>query len=90
MTEPTDKKPSYVLIQEGGSSLELYVHAHPTELEAEQDRFSCRDDGSYRTSPVIEVPPELAALGETFYGFLDEFVKLTTQLDYPEGDAPDE
>jgi hypothetical protein len=79
---------SYVLLQEGGSSQSIYVHAHATEEEAEADRFSCRDDGSYRTSSFIAAPPLLQALGEVFYGFLDEFCRLGNELDYPVGANP--
>lgn len=74
---------SYVLVQEGGSSNELYVHAHATLIEAEDGRKSCAE-AAYRTSHALEVPPELAALGEVFYSFLDEFVHLPRQLSYPE------
>jgi hypothetical protein len=86
----TDDDTSYVLLQEGGSSDSIYVHAHETEEDAEADRYSCRDDGSYRTTPVMAVPPVLAALGEVFYGFLDDFCRLANDMGFPEGDNPHE
>ncbi|WP_157657726.1 hypothetical protein [Burkholderia ubonensis] len=55
-----DEEPVYVLIQEGGSSYELYIHAHHTLDEADADRVSCEDNGAYRTSDIIEVPTSLA------------------------------
>lgn len=55
-----EDEPVYVLIQEGGSTYELYIHAHPTLDEAEADRVSCEEDGAYRTSDIIEVPRSLA------------------------------
>jgi len=58
--------PVHMVLQEGGSSRELYLHAYATPEKANEFRVSCAK-GAYRTSPVIEVPPDLAALGETFY-----------------------
>lgn len=86
--DDSDAKTAFILLQEGGSSDSIYVHAHETEEEAEADRYSCRDDGSYRTTPVIEAPPLLTALGEVFYEFLDSFCRLANDMDYPEGDNP--
>ncbi|WP_157639928.1 hypothetical protein [Burkholderia ubonensis] len=57
---PSNDEPVFVLIQEGGSSFELYIHAHTTREEAEDDRQSCEDNGAYRTSDIIEVPSSLA------------------------------
>jgi hypothetical protein len=79
------QEPAYVLIQEGGSSLELYVHAYHSVEEAEQGRIGCAE-GAYRTSPVLEVPAELAGHGETLYSFLEDFVRLVLNIDYPSDD----
>lgn len=58
--------PAFIVLQEGGSSLEIYVHAHSSEEEAEEDRVSCAR-GAYRTSAPIEVDAAVAGLGEVFY-----------------------
>jgi hypothetical protein len=49
----------YLVIQEGGSSRELYVHAHNNIKEARADIKSCAKD-SYRAVGPIEVHPVLA------------------------------
>lgn len=74
-------KPSYALVQQGGSSSELYLHAHPTRDEAEADRIDCALDGAYSTSEVVEVPAVLAALGEVFYAAVDEILGASTGLE---------
>lgn len=73
----------YIVVQEGGSSTELYVHAHPTLADAEDDRQICAAAG-YRTSPVTEVPEVLLALGSIFYSALDAVVSSTVAIDYVE------
>jgi hypothetical protein len=77
-----EPKPAFVLIQEGGSSAELYVHAWDTRCEAEHDRIDCTRNGAYRTSEIIEVPGALAN-HPGFYDTVAEFVKAANQtLDY--------
>ncbi len=83
MLKPEDADtPVYVLIQEGGSSQELYIHAHSTREEAEEDRRSCCEDGSYRTSDILEVPASLANHPK-FYEFAEQLARATLTLDYP-------
>lgn len=77
-----DDGPAFVLIQEGGSSSELYIHAHATYTEAFADRVSCAEDGSYRTSEIIEVPADLASHPK-FYEVMEQLVRATLTLDYP-------
>jgi len=84
---PDASTPVYVLVQEGGSSHELYVHAWDSREDAEQDRINCTRDGAYRTSPVIEVPRDLADHPE-FYAVLEETLLLTQDLSCV--DVPDE
>jgi len=76
--------PAFMLIQEGGSSSELYVHAHSSEEDAIEDRYSCTEDGSYRTSPVVEVPPVVAALGEMFYETVEALLRASNDLECAE------
>lgn len=73
-------KPVYAIVQEGGSTGELYVHGYDTRADADQARDVCADAGSYRTSPVVELPGELGFYGSAFEAIL----VASTQLDYPE------
>lgn len=77
----------FVLWQEGGSSSEMYLHAHETLKDAENDRISCADDGSYRTSTIVRIPAALAAMGELFYEAVEKLQNATNQLAY--GEEPD-
>lgn len=52
-------KKLFIVVQEGGSSSEYYIHAHDTLNEANKDRKGCAE-ASYRTSKPIEVPTALA------------------------------
>ncbi len=83
MTTPNTQEPSYLLIQEGGSTGELYVHAHDTREAAEADRVSCADEGSYRTSEIVEVPADLANHPK-FYDVVEQLVRAAARLDYPQ------
>lgn len=69
--EPDEAKTVFVLIQEGGSSAELYVHVRDTLQAAEAHRRECAR-ASYRTSEPVEFP---ARLFET-PGFLDAIQAL--------------
>jgi hypothetical protein len=71
---------SYVLVQEGGASNELYLHAHQSAGEAEADRVNCALDGAYRTSPVVEVSAVLAAVGEDFYTAIESILQANRNL----------
>jgi len=80
----TSAKPAFAVIQEGGSSDELSVHSHSTKDDAEEDRYSCAEDGSYRTSQVVPIPPALAALGEVFYETAESLLKASAELECAE------
>lgn len=75
-------KMAYVLIQEGGSSDELYIHSHESLLDAEEDRVSCSRDGAYRTSEIIEVPENLATQ-EGFYEIVEKLLVASRHLSCP-------
>jgi hypothetical protein len=78
----------FVLIQEGGTSLELYVHAHGSRGEADEDRLSCENDGAYRTSEILEVPESLANLAG-FYEFAEQLVCTVAELRSPFAERKD-
>jgi hypothetical protein len=78
----TDDTPVFVLIQEGGTSFELYIHAHTTREEAEDDRVSCETNGAYRTSDILEVPSRLADQ-PGFYELAEQLVCSVAKLASP-------
>jgi len=82
--KPPKPRETYVVVQEGGTSNELYLHAHATRADARRDRIDCRDSGNYRTSPIVEIPPQCAALGEVFYSTVEAILHATTALNFPD------
>lgn len=66
--------PSYVYVQEGGSTSELYLHEYETELGALAGRVECASAGAYRTGAVVEIAPSLRALGTVFYATAEALV----------------
>jgi hypothetical protein len=50
----------FVVVQEGGSSTELYVQQFDSSDAAHDYRVDCWKNGAYRTSPIVEVPRTLA------------------------------
>ncbi|GBG14492.1 peptidoglycan lytic exotransglycosylase [Novimethylophilus kurashikiensis] len=72
----------YAVIQEGGSSTELYLHLLDTAEEAEEYRVECEEEGSYRTSDVVELPASLANRPD-FHQHVANLVQATLTVDYP-------
>lgn len=54
------KKQIYCLVQQGGASTELYLHAHTTKRAAETDKLDCWANGAYATSAVFSIPASIA------------------------------
>ncbi len=75
-------KPAYAVVQEGGSSVELYLHSTPSRGEATSYRKDCAK-AAYRTSPVIKLSAAASALGEDFYEPAEEIMSATKGLSYP-------
>ena len=78
---PTKKL--YLVIQQGGSSSELYVHPHNTLKEARTDMKSCAE-AAYNTAGPIEIPQALTKsllkdkdAERDFYKVLEETLRLT-------------
>lgn len=78
-------KPCYVVIQEGGSSDELYVNAYDDQASADAFRVDCTSDGSYRTSPVIQAPRSLVDHPE-FLDVAKSLARSVLELDYVDVD----
>lgn len=80
---------AYVVVQEGGSSSELYVHIRDTHADAVAHRIDCRDEGSYRTSEVIKVPDSLASHPD-FLAIVSQLLKASQSVDYPSDEGDDD
>lgn len=78
----------HMLVQEGGSSDELYIHSHGSFEEAENDRAHCTKNGSYRTTEIITLPAPVAALGELFYETAEQLASSMRTLGYFELPKP--
>jgi hypothetical protein len=79
---PESEDVVFVVVQEGGSSAELYIHIHDSPGAAETDRVACMDEGSYRTSEVVEVPVSLADHPD-FHTIAERLVRATTTIGFP-------
>lgn len=80
MTTKREVGEHWVVLQQGGSSGEFYVHAHATREDAEADILSCKRS-TYNATDPIQVPAELCIHLESdhkaataFYDFLDNLV----------------
>jgi hypothetical protein len=69
-----------VVLQEGGSSSELYLHVFDTEEEARNFRLSCNSSG-YRTTNPIPVSRALAESDE-FDVVVGKLLQETLAIDY--------
>ena len=67
------EKKVYIVIQEGGSSTELYANAFDSAEEARNFREACSHDGGYATTPPVEVPEAMA-------NFVDEIGEICQSL----------
>lgn len=70
----------YCLVQEGGSSKELYLLVHATCEKAQAVRVSCAREGAYRTSSIVEVPRSLAH-ADGFYDAVEALVLASHALE---------
>ncbi|MGY2488272.1 hypothetical protein [Cupriavidus sp. CP313] len=73
-------EPHFIVIQEGGTSAELYVQSLESAGDADAYRVDCTQEGGYRTSPYIEVPASLAG-HPLFYGIAEKLVRATAELE---------
>lgn len=72
----------FIVVQEGGSSGELYVHGLASEEDANAYRHSASDSGSYRTSPIVKVDGRLAS-DPVFFSVVASILDASVELDYP-------
>lgn len=76
----------YLVLQQGGSSTEMYVHACETLKEARENIKGC-EEGAYHTSAPIPVPAALKKVllanpkaEQQFYSLLEDCVGQAAQL----------
>lgn len=74
-----DAGKAFVVVQQGGSSGEVYIHSSETREDAEAFRVSC-EEGAYQTSEVIEVSAALAAHGEDLYEVLEAVAQAAIEF----------
>jgi hypothetical protein len=74
-----------LVIQEGGSTGEVYVHAHKNVKDARADMKSC-GEAAYRTVGPIEIPKALTealsknnAAEQEFYDTLENILRSVAQ-----------
>ncbi|XAI97195.1 hypothetical protein [Dolichospermum phage Dfl-JY45] len=85
-----DAPSAYLVIQEGGTSEEIYIHVSTSAEDAEAHRIEC-GEGAYRTSSVLEVPAAVAAVGEEAYEFIESVAKaVVSGLECPDVGEEDE
>jgi hypothetical protein len=70
---------AFVYVQEGGSSTEIYLSSHDSEMAAQEGRISCAQS-SYRTSAIVEVPSTLN--NELFYVTVEEILRASLDFEY--------
>ena len=76
----------FIVLQEGGSSSEVYVHAHETEEEALKDMESC-EEAAYQVQGPYQVPQPLAdvllsnsTVEKQFWTLLDNICKAVKEF----------
>lgn len=75
------RKSVYLVVQEGGSSTELYLHVLPSLRTAESYRRSCAK-GAYRTSSPVEVAAALVG-APGFIPAVEAVLTATLTIEYP-------
>lgn len=84
-------EPAFVVVQEGGSSVEICLAVETSSDEAQKLRQSMAG-AAYRSSEVVEVNCVMAALGEDFFSAAESVLKASLEFSYPEdeGEAGDD
>lgn len=76
----------WLVIQEGGTSTELYAITYDSYNDAEDYRRRCEAAGSYRTSAPIEVPRAMAR-DPNFHGIVERVAREVVKIDYASASA---
>jgi hypothetical protein len=79
---PVEEKECYLVVQEGGSSTEIYFQVFETPEDADQYRDSC-EQAAYLTSKPVLVAENLV-LHPKFFEFVGAALSATASFDYPD------
>lgn len=71
------EKEIFLVIQEGGSSLELYLHSFDTVEQAENYRTECDTEGGYRTTPPVKASEGI----EKHFPAIEELLRSLANLE---------
>lgn len=91
MTDPmlADAKQIHLVVQEGGSTGEMYPHFFDSAADGEAFRVSCTEGGAYRTSQVVALPASLAEC-DGFAAAIEIVLRASMHLDYADVDVTPE
>ena len=76
-------KTVYTVIQEGGTSSEVYLSVFDTLDDAREFKADCWEDGAYRTSSVGEV--EVDDEGRMGFDEVESLIQCAAQRDFEAG-----
>lgn len=79
----THPREDFCVVQEGGSSTEIYLGGADTEAEATALRHSYAE-GAYRSSEVVKISAAATALGDVFYTAAEAILQASLAFSYPE------
>jgi hypothetical protein len=74
-----DCEPIQAYVQEGGSSVEVYLHLFDTVADATAGRAECAD-GAYNTSAITAIPRSLA-LHPQFHEVVESILKSSLDME---------
>ncbi len=77
-----ESEQSHLVVQEGGSSSEFYVHEFDTEADAQNHRIECEVGCSYRTGEIVSVPRWLAQ-APGFCDLAEQLIQSSACVEYP-------
>lgn len=73
----------FCVVQEGGSSVEIYLGAEMSE-EAAQGLRASYAEASYRSGDVVRIAGPVAAMAEQFLAAAEDILKSSLEFSYPE------
>jgi hypothetical protein len=69
-------KEVFLVVQQGGSSREMYLHAFDTLEQADKYRADAYENGAYQTSEVFEVPVGI----ETYMEEIQDIIAAAVEM----------
>jgi hypothetical protein len=80
--------PIHAYVQEGGSSVEIYLHLADSDADAKAGRADCAT-GAYNTSAITAVPRSLA-LHPKFHDTVQDILQSSLDMESFDAEAPAE